>query len=139
MVKSHDSLSVFRYPNFVYHSAARLLWVLATEMLAVAVGWQIYGITHRPLDLGLVGLAQFLPGILLFPITGNTADRIPRQKILAVSMGAFALVSVLLFAFTIRGLASVWPIYLVLVLNGAARAFSMPASQALLPTLVAEE
>src|SRR5215471_16084741 len=139
MRKSHDSLSVFRYPNFVYHSSARLLWVLATEMLAVAVGWQIYGITHRPFDLGLVGLAQFLPGILLFPIAGHTADRVPRKSILQACMAGYALVALLLSIFTLQGLTSVYPIYLVLLLNGTARTFSMPASQALLPTLVAEE
>jgi MFS family permease len=139
MRKSHDSLSVFRYPNFVCHSSARLLWVLATEMLAVAVGWQIYGITHRPFDLGLVGLAQFLPGILLFPIAGHTADRVPRKSILQACMAGYALVALLLSIFTVRAFTSVYPIYLVLLLNGTARTFSMPASQALLPTLVAEE
>jgi MFS family permease len=108
-------------------------------MQAVAVGWQIYGLTHRPLDLGLVGLAQFAPGIALFLIAGHTADRVPRKRILETCMAGYALVSVLLFAFTVRGLTSVYPIYGVLLLNGTARAFSMPASQALLPTLVAEE
>ena len=116
-----------------------MLSVLASEMQAVAVGWQIYGLTHRPLDLGLVGLAQFAPGIVLFLIAGHTADRAPRKRILQTCMGGYALVSSLLFMFTTWGLTSVYPIYLVLLLNGTARAFSMPASQALLPTLVAEE
>jgi MFS family permease len=139
MPKSSDSRVVFRYPNFLYHAGARVLSVLASEMQAVAVGWQIYGLTHRPLDLGLVGLAQFAPGIVLFLIAGHTADRVPRKRILQTCMGGYALVSSLLFTFTTRGLTSVYPIYLVLLLNGTARAFSMPASQALLPTLVAEE
>jgi MFS family permease len=136
---SSDSRVVFRYPNFLYHSGARVLSVLGSEMQAVAVGWQIFGLTHRPLDLGLVGLAQFLPPVLLFTVAGNTADRVPRQRILQIAMGVFALVSVLLFTFTWRGISSVYPIYLALMLNGTARAFSQPASQALLPTLVAEE
>src|SRR5215469_6800101 len=131
-----DARVVFRYPNFLYHSGARVLSVLGSEMQAVAVGWQIFELTHRPVDLGLVGLAQFLPGILLFPITGNTADRVPQQRILQVSMGACALVSALLFAFTIHGLSSPWPIYLTLMVNGTARALSMPANQALLSTVV---
>lgn len=139
MPKSSDAHVVFRYPNFVYHASARVLSVLASEMQAVAVGWQIYGMTHRALDLGLVGLAQFLPGILLFLVAGNTADRVPRKKILQATMAGYALVSVLLFFFTQRGLTAVYPIYLVLLLNGIARTFGMPASQALLPTLVAEE
>lgn len=139
MGNSSDARVVFRYPNFLNHSGARVLSVLGSEMQAVAVGWQIFELTHRPIDLGLVGLAQFLPGILLFPLTGNTADRVPRQRILQVSMAAYTLVSALLFAFTVHGLSSPWPIYLTLLLNGTARAFSMPANQALLPTLVAEE
>jgi MFS family permease len=130
---------VFRYRNFLYHCGARILWVLASEMLAVAVGWQIYGLTHRPLDLGLVGLAQFLPGIVLFLIAGHTADHVSRKGILETCMGGYALVSVLLYVFAASGLKTVYPIYLVLLLNGTARTFSMPASQALLPTLVAEE
>jgi MFS family permease len=136
---SSDARVVFRYPNFLYHSGARVLSVLGSEMQAVAVAWQIFGLTHRPLDLGLVGLAQFLPPVLLFTVAGNTADRVPRQRILQIAMGVFALVSTLLFAFTLHGLTSVYPIYLALLLNGTARAFSQPSSQALLPTLVAEE
>src|ERR1035441_4787382 len=57
--------AAFRYPNFRYYMTARMLATIASEMQAVAVGWQIYALTHRALDLGLVGLAQFLPGILL--------------------------------------------------------------------------
>ena len=71
----------FRYPNFRYYMAARGLVTVSSEMQSAAVAWQIYALTHRPLDLGLVGLAQFLPGILLFLIAGHAADRIPRQRI----------------------------------------------------------
>ena len=108
-------------------------------MLAVAVGWQVFELTHRPLDLGLVGLAQFLPGILLFLVAGHAADRIPRRTILLTCLGAFSIVSLLLLVFTISGLSQVYPIYLVLLLNGTARAFSQPASQALLPILVEDK
>jgi MFS family permease len=138
MSRSSDSRVALRYPNFLFHAGARVLSVLASEMQAVAVGWQIYGLTHRPLDLGLVGLAQFLPGILLFLVAGHAADRFPRKRILQTCAGGYALVSVLLFAFTVRGITAVYPIYLVLLLNGTARAFSMPASQSLLPSLVSE-
>src|SRR3974377_1218013 len=98
---------VFTYPNFLYHSSARVLSVLGAEMQAVAVGWQVFGLTHRPLDLGMVGLAQFLPGILLFLVAGQTADRVPRKRILEFSMGAYAAVSALLFLFTARGITAV--------------------------------
>jgi MFS family permease len=108
-------------------------------MQAVAVGWQIFSITHRPLDLGLAGLAQFLPGIVLFLVAGQTADRIPRLRIVKVCFAAFSLCSVLLLAFAVRGISTVYPIYAVLLLNGVVRAFNGPASQALLPLLVPEE
>jgi MFS family permease len=129
----------FGYPNFRYFMSARFLVTGSSEMQAVAVAWQIYGLTHRPLDLGLAGLAQFLPGIVLFLIAGHAADRIPRQRILQACYAAFALCSLLLFVFTLHGLASVYPIYLALLLNGAVRAFNGPAGQAFLPLLVMEE
>ena len=113
----------FRYPNFRYYMTARMLATVASEMQAVAVGWQIYALTHRALDLGLVGLAQFLPGILLFLVAGQTADRFPRQRILQCCYVAFAGISALLLGLTLRGLTSVWPVYAALVLNGVVRAF----------------
>jgi len=94
---------------------------------------------HRLVDLGLVGLAQFLPDIFLFLITGHTADRVPRQRILQTCAAAFSLCSVLLLGFTLRGLASIYPVYAVLLLNGVVRAFNGPPAQAFLPLLVAEE
>ena len=129
----------FRYPNFRHYMTARFLTAAASEMQSVAVAWQIYGLTHRPLDLGLVGLAQFLPGIFLFLIAGHAADRIARQRILQACYGAFSLCSLLLLALAMRGPASVYPIYLVLLLNGAVRSFNAPAGQAFLPLLVEEE
>jgi MFS family permease len=108
-------------------------------MQSVAVGWQVYEITHRPLDLGLVGLAQFLPGILLFLIAGHTADRIARQRILQTCYAGFSVCSLLLLAFTLRGATSVYPIYAALLLNGGVRAFNAPAAQAFLPLLVPQE
>ena len=59
---------------------ARFLVTASSEMQSVAVAWQVYGLTHRPVDLGLVGLAQFLPGVLLFLGAGQMADRVSRQR-----------------------------------------------------------
>ncbi len=129
----------FRYPNFRYFMSARVLITSASEMQAVAVGWQIYSLTHRPLDLGLVGLAQFAPGILLFLLAGHTADRFPRQRILQTCYGGFGLCSLLLLILSLRGLTVVWPIYAVLLFNGTVRAFNGPASQAFMPLLVPVE
>ena len=74
--------AAFRYPNFRYYMIARFLTTTSSEMQAIGVAWQVYALTRRPLDLGLVGLAQFLPGILLFLAAGHTADRVPRKRIL---------------------------------------------------------
>ncbi|HVX65950.1 MAG TPA: MFS transporter, partial [Bryobacteraceae bacterium] len=129
----------FRYANFRYFVTARLVTVGVSEMQAVAVAWQVYALTHRAFDLGLVGLAQFLPGIVLFLVSGHAADRIPRRRILLVCFAGFSLCSLLLLAFALRGITSVYPIYAVLLLNGAVRAFNGPAGEALLPLLVPEE
>ena len=118
---------------------ARFLTTVASEMQAVAVAWQIYDLTRRPLDLGLVGLAQFLPGICLFLLAGHTADRVPRRRILQTCYAGFATCSLLLLAFTLRGLSSPLPIYFVVLLNGVVRAFNAPASQAFVPLLVPPE
>lgn len=89
MPENSAARAVFRYPNFRYYMTARFLTVLATEMQALAVAWQIYALTHRPLDLGLVGLAQFAPGVLLFLVAGHTADRVPRLRIIRTCYGGF--------------------------------------------------
>jgi len=128
-----------QYPNFRYYMTARMLATVASEMQAVAVGWQIYSLTHRALDLGLVGLAQFLPGILLFLVAGQAADRFPRQRILQCCYVAFAVISALLLGLTLHGLTSVWPVYAALVLNGVVRSFNGPSAQAFLPLVVPVE
>src|SRR5215471_21179111 len=98
--------SPFHYANFRYYLVVRVLTTTATEMQAVAIAWQVYALTHRPLDLGLVGLAQFLPGILLFLVTGHAADHFPRRRILQCCYAGFALCSCLLLVLTLRGLNS---------------------------------
>ncbi len=128
--------AVFRYPNFRYYIAARFVIRLGLEIQTIAVAWQIYTLTERPLDLGLVGLSQFLPGMLLFLVAGHAADRYPRQRILQLCSCGFALCSLLLFGLSLRGLHSIYPVYGVLVVNGIVRAFNAPASQAFLPILV---
>ena len=131
--------AAFRHANFRRFLGGRFLAQAAGEMQAVAVGWQIYAITHRPLDLGLVGLAQFLPGVLLFLIAGQTADRFPRERILQCCFSAFAVVSATLAALSWHGVSAVWPIYAVLVMQGVVRAFTTPAAQALVPLTVPTE
>jgi MFS family permease len=129
----------FMHPDFVLFQIARFLIVAAVEMQAVAVGWQVYDITKRALDLGLVGLAQFLPGILLFLVSGHTSDRFDRRKVLGACYAGYALCSGLLLMLAQRGAHSVQPIYAVLILLGVVRSFNGTASRSILPQLVPEE
>jgi len=129
----------FTHPDFVSYTLARFFIVLSLEMLSVAVGWQVYEITHRPLDLGYVGLAQFLPGFALFLFAGHAADLFDRRRLLMWCYGGFALCSALLLLISWRAPKSVHLIYAVLALLGAVRSFNFPASRAILPQLVPEE
>jgi len=108
-------------------------------MQSVAVGWQVFQITHRPLDLGYVGLVQFLPGILLSLPAGHAADRFDRRVVLLCCNVSYAVCSALLFLQALAGIHSVLPIFGVLLLIGITRAFSGPVSQALVPQLVPQE
>ncbi len=129
----------FAYPDFLRYQVARFCIVTALEMLSVAVGWQVYDITRRALDLGLVGLAQFLPGIFLFLISGHVADRFDRRKLLIGCYVGFAMCSGLLLAVSSLRQTSVHLIYAVLVLLGIVRSFNGPVSRSLLPQLVPEQ
>jgi MFS family permease len=105
-------------------------------MQTVAVGWQVYALRHDPLDLGLVGLSQFAPFIPLALVAGHAADRFNRRRILALCYATQVLCALSLLAFTLSGAQVVWPVFAVMILFGAARAFGMPSSQAIVPTLV---
>jgi MFS family permease len=134
----------FTHPGFVLFQIARFLIVAAVEMQAVAVGWQVYDITKRALDLGLVGLAQFLPGILLFLVSGHASDRFDRRKVLGTCYAGYALCSGLLLLIAQVGVHSVRPIsvrsiYAVLILLGVVRSFNGTASRSILPQLVPDE
>ena len=105
-------------------------------MQAVAIGWQVYDLTRNPLDLGLVGLAQFLPSLGLALITGHVADRYDRRRVLAVCIVVEVVCALLFLGFTVRGGTNTLFLFGVLVLFGTARAFEFPASVALMPNLV---
>ncbi|MGB0034657.1 MAG: MFS transporter [Candidatus Acidiferrales bacterium] len=124
---------------FTLFIIARWCVVIGVEMQSVAVGWQVYDITKRPLDLGLVGLAQFLPGILLFLVSGHAADRFNRRKLLLACYAGYALCSGLLLTIALHGTRSVNLIYAVMVLLGVVRSFTGPTGRAILPQLVPEE
>jgi MFS family permease len=130
--------AAFSHPGFVLFQVARFLIVAAVEMQAVAVGWQVYEITKRPLDLGYVGLAQFLPGILLFPVSGHASDHFERRHVLSACYSGYAVCFALLLALTQRT-PSVRAIYVVLILIGVVRSFNSTASRSILVQLVPEE
>src|SRR6266566_3105799 len=129
-------LAAFRHLDFTLYELERFFVVAALEMMSVAVGWQVYEITRRPLDLGLVGLAQFLPNVFLFLLAGHAADRFSRKNLLMICNLGFALCCALLIEITQPGTNSVRPIYVVLVLLGIVRAFNSPAGRSMLPALV---
>jgi MFS family permease len=129
-------LSVLRNRNVSFYLSSRFLGTLAVQMQSVAVGWQVYSITHSLFDLGLIGLAQFAPFLLLILWAGHVADKYNRRNIVLICLATQLVCSLLLVAFTFSGSHVVWPVYGVLVLYGSARAFMMPAQQAVLRNLV---
>jgi len=130
--------AAFSHREFNLFQTAKIFAVLASQMQSVAIGWQVYAITGRPMDLAWVGLAQFFPALLLSLVTGHAADRIERRRILMACHGAMAILSIALLVLARSGGAHphLLPIYAVLVGVGVARAFQGPAGQSLLPSLV---
>ena len=131
--------AAFRHRSFLSYWAARFLTTFATMIVSVAVGWQIYDLTRDPLDLGIVGIVQFLPSLLLVLVTGVVADRFGRRLIMALATVTEASCALVLLYFTLRGLVSPLPIFVVLALFGMARAFYGPASSSLFANLVPPE
>jgi len=109
---------------------------LALNMGFVAIGWQVYAVSGRPLDLGLVGLAEFVPLPLLALPVGHLADRVPRRSLFAVAVALDAMVAIGLLAYTLTGPTAVWPFYLLALGTGVASATGAPPSRALTPSLV---
>ncbi len=132
------ALRAFRSLDFRRFVGSRLLSILGLEMVNVAVGWQVYALTRRPLDLGYVGLAQFLPPLLLTLPAGHAADRFDRRRVVLLCHLAFGVCSALLAWLALTGVRTPAPIFAVLVLLGTARAFNAPAAQALMPSLLPE-
>jgi MFS family permease len=131
--------AAFRHRDFRLFQGARLASILGMQMQSVAIGWQIYAITGRPLDLAWVGLAQFLPAAGLSLFAGHTADRFDRRRILLACNAAMAVLSVALMLVARAGSHDIASIYAVLAFVGVTRAFLGPANQSLLPSLVPVE
>jgi MFS family permease len=124
---------------FIRYLLARCFGTLAVQMQTVAVGWQVYAATSNPLDLGLIGLSQFLPFILLILPAGHAADHYDRRRILTGCYFLNMTSAVGLLAFSLLGVHAVGPVFAVMTLLGVTRAFAMPSAQALVPNLVRPE
>jgi len=122
--------------GFAFLWTALLTNGFATQMIVVAIGWQVYTIRHRPLDLGLVGLAEFLPLPLLALPAGQLADRVSRRTVAVFASGIQVLIVLALLGITAAGPHSIWPFLGVGLLSGVASAVGMPAQRALTPELV---
>jgi MFS family permease len=131
--------SAFRHRDFTLYWAGTVADAVAFTMGSVAVGWQVYSLTGDPLDLGLIGLAEFLPLLLLALPMGHLADRVPRRTLMTAAKGLDALMLAGLLAYTVSGPDRVWPFFGLAFLMGVASALYAPAARALTPTLVPQE
>jgi MFS family permease len=136
MSGSSVGLAVLKNRDFSLYLSARFLSNIATQMLIVAVGWQVYHITGSVLDLGLIGLSQFLPFLCLVLYSGHVADQYDRRVILLFGLLAYFVCSLLLLAFAVARISTILPIFAVLSIYGITRAFQVPAAQSFVPTIV---
>ncbi|MFD1186582.1 MFS transporter [Pontibacter rugosus] len=142
--RTHDPYAVLRIPDFRLYVSARLCITLAMQIQAVIVGWQIYDITKDPLSLGLIGLAEALPSIIVSLYAGYIADVVERKKIIVSVISVLMLCSAVLLYFTldisqVLSTSGAWPIYGVIFVSGIARGFMGPAVFSFMPQLVANK
>ncbi len=125
--------------TFLRFLTARFAAISAYQMVAVAVGWQTYELTHRALDLGLVGLIQFFPSMLLVLVVGYAADRFDRRRLVALAQVVEAAAVMVLLCATIGGWVNRDVLFLFVFMLGVGRAFAFTTIQTLLPALVDQE
>ena len=124
------------HPAFVLFWLARVASTIAFQMQAVAVAWLVYDLTGSAFALGMVGLAQFVPALVLALVVGHVADRYDRPRIVRACQAAQCLTVAALALGAISGGLTLMAIFAAIVTLGASRAFEMPTMQALLPNLV---
>jgi len=130
------ALAALRHGSLARFVAGRFFTTLGWQMLGVAVGWQVYALSHDALALGLVGLAEFLPFVSLALVGGHVADHWPQRAVLVGSLCTNALGVAALLWFTLAQGTMLWPLYAVILLFGITRAFWQPTAQAVVPSLV---
>ncbi|MFS2175557.1 MFS transporter [Rhizobium pisi] len=133
-----DRFAAFRHSSYTRFFFARFLLSFSQQIVSVAVGWQMYDQTGKAIYLGLIGLVQFLPSLLLILVTGSVADRHNRRAIAALCSLVSALCTLALLVMTATGTFAPWPVFAVLLIFGIERAFMSPAVQSLAPNLVPE-
>ncbi|MBB3354834.1 MFS transporter [Rhizobium lentis] len=133
-----DRFAAFRHPSYTRFFFARFLLSFSQQIVSVAVGWQMYDQTGKAIYLGLIGLVQFLPSLLLILVTGSVADRHNRRAIAALCSLVSALCTLALLIMTATETFAPWPVFAVLLIFGIERAFMSPAVQSLAPNLVPE-
>ena len=138
MPPSNNLERLSAYPSFIRYWFARVIGTLANQMLMVALAWQMYDLTNSAWDLGLVGLLQFIPALLLTLPAGHFADRYHRGHIISICILSQAAVAAVLWWGTQEDWVNRELIFALSVILGAARAFQMPAQQAIAPALVKE-
>jgi MFS family permease len=132
-------MTVLHNKSFSFFLSARISSTLAFQMLAVAVGWQIYALTGSAFYLGLVGLAQFLPMFLLTLVVGQVADRYDRRSVIRSCQLVQAAGTLLLALGSYSGWLNKESILGIVFVLGAARAFEGPTMSALVPSIVSNE
>ncbi|MEH6365685.1 MAG: MFS transporter [Pseudomonas marincola] len=133
---NHGKLLLRQQKPFIAFWLARVCTASGFQMLTVAIGWHMYQLTGNVLDLGLVGLVEFLPRVLFMLHTGHVADRFDRRMVAALCQAGQALIALSLALGSSSGDISREMIFVLAFCLGTARAFEMPATQALLPSLV---
>jgi MFS family permease len=131
--------SAFRHRDFALFWVALVTTGFAMAMATVAIGWQVYSVRENPLDLGLIGLSEFL-ALLLFALpAGHVADRFPRRRVYAGMVVLDTVVFAALLGVTLQGADRVWPFFALAFVTGTASAFGAAAGRALTPSLVPQE
>lgn len=131
--------AAFRHRSYALFFFSRFLTAFATQIVSVAVGWQMYDATKNPFYLGLIGLFQFLPSLALVLVTGSVADRYNRRVIVSACMFVASVATALLLGMTMTGTFSPMPVFAVMLVFGLERAFMAPAVQSLAPNLIPVE
>jgi len=130
------SSGLIRQRPFVLFWLARLASTMGYQMLALTIGWQVYEITNSAFDLGLVGLIQFVPAVLLTLLIGHAADRYDRRLIVRTAQGVYALAAMIIATALLADVLGRNLLFAAVFMIGCARAFEMPTAHALAPTLV---